>query len=165
MKASCPAFLALSVFFAAATALAQPGPGRGGGWGPGSQYGRMFDPKTVETVKGEVEKVERVTPMHGMSAGIHLLLKTEKETLSVHLGPEWYINNQEVKIEPKDKVEVKGSRVTINGKPALIAEEVVKGDQVLKLRDDNGVPMWAGWRRRGGQPAPPTPSPSPSPKP
>ncbi len=93
MKASCAQLLAASAFLAAATALAQPGPGRGGGWGPGGQYGRMFDPKTVETVKGEVEKVERVTPMQGMSAGIHLLLKTEKETLSVHLGPEWYINN------------------------------------------------------------------------
>jgi hypothetical protein len=89
-----------------------------------------------------------VTPMNGMSAGVHLLLKTDKETIPVHLGPEWYISNQELKLEPKDKVEVKGSRVMFNGKPAIIASEVVKGEQVLKLRDDNGIPLWSGWRRR-----------------
>jgi hypothetical protein len=26
--------------------------------------------------------------------------------------------------------------------------EVKKGDEVLKLRDDNGFPVWSGWRRR-----------------
>jgi hypothetical protein len=52
-----------------------------------------------------------------------------------------------VKIQPKDTVEVKGSRVTVQGQPALIAAEVKKGDEVLKLRDEAGIPMWAGWRR------------------
>jgi hypothetical protein len=46
-----------------------------------------------------------------------------------------------------DSVEVKGSRVTFAGNPAIIAAELKKGDAVLKLRDDNGVPAWAGWRR------------------
>lgn len=73
--------------------------------------------------------------------------KTDKGDVSVHLGPEWYLENQDVKIEPKDKVEIKGSRVTLQGQATLIAAEVKKGDEVLKLRDDAGVPMWAGWRR------------------
>lgn len=118
-----------------------------GGWGPGSAYGRMFDPKTVETVTGEVVKVDRITPMQGMSSGVHLVVKTDKGDVSVHLGPQWYLENQDVKIEPKDKVEIKGSRVTLQGQATLIAAEVKKGDEVLKLRDDAGVPMWAGWRR------------------
>jgi hypothetical protein len=25
--------------------------------------------------------------------------------------------------------------------------EVKKGDEVLKLRDDTGFPVWSGWRR------------------
>lgn len=119
-----------------------------GGWGTGGQYGRMYDPKTVETVSGEVVSVTKMIPMHGMSYGVHLTLKTEKETLSVHLGPGWYLENQDVKIEPKDMIEVKGSRVTFNGKPAIIAAEVKRGSEVLKLRDESGSPVWAGWRRR-----------------
>ena len=118
-----------------------------GGWGPGGPYGRMYDTKAVETVAGEVTQVDRITPMRGMSAGVHLVVKTDKGDLSVHLGPQWYLENQDVKIEPKDKVEIKGSRVTVQGKPTLIAAEVKKGDEVLKLRDEAGMPVWAGWRR------------------
>ena len=120
----------------------------GGGWGPGGQYGRMYDPKTVETVSGEVTSVQQMTPMKGMGPGVHLTLKTDKETVDVHLGPAWYIERQDIKIAAGDKIEVKGSRITYQGKPAIIAAEIHKGDEVLVLRDANGIPMWAGWRRR-----------------
>ena len=120
----------------------------GGGWGAGTAYGRMYNPQTVETISGEVVSVDKITPGKGMSYGIHIVVKTAKETISVHLGPGWYIENQDVTIEPKDKIEVKGSRITFEGKPALIAAEVKKGDEVLTLRDANGVPVWAGWRRK-----------------
>ncbi|MFZ5994677.1 MAG: DNA-binding protein [Thermodesulfobacteriota bacterium] len=119
-----------------------------GGWAMGGSYGRMYDPKTVETISGEVVSVDKITPMKGMSYGVHLMVKTDKETISVHLGPGWYMENQDVKIEPKDKVEITGSRITFGGKPAIIAAEVKKGEEVLKLRDENGLPAWCGWRRR-----------------
>jgi uncharacterized secreted protein with C-terminal beta-propeller domain len=119
-----------------------------GSWGMGTPYGKMYNPKTVETISGEVVSVDKITPMRGMSYGIHMTVKTDKETVSVHLGPAWYIENQDIKIEPKDKIEVKGSRITFQGKPAIIAAEVKKGDEILKLRDENGFPYWSGWRRR-----------------
>lgn len=118
-----------------------------GGWGMGSQYNRMYDPATVETISGVVESVDKVTPMRGMHSGIHLMLKTDKETVDVHLGPEWYIERLDTKIAKGDKIEVKGSRVTMARKPAIIAAEVKKGDSVLVLRDSAGIPAWAGWRR------------------
>ena len=140
------AILSLSVV---AASWAQPGfRWRGsGGWGSGSQYMRMYDPKTVEAIRGEVVSVETFTPMGGMSGGMHLMVKTDKETVPVHLGPEWYLENQDTKIEPKDTVEIKGSRITFDGKPAIIAAEIKKGEEVLKLRDANGYPAWSGWRR------------------
>ncbi|HXJ80798.1 MAG TPA: DNA-binding protein [Candidatus Methylomirabilis sp.] len=139
---------ALAILIPASQALAQGMKWRGsGGWGPGGSYGRMYDPKTVETVSGEVVKVDRITPMRGMSGGVHLVVKTAKGDVSVHLGPQWYIENRDVKIEPKDTVKVTGSQVTFQGKPALIASEVKKGDETLTLRDATGVPTWAGWRR------------------
>lgn len=119
-----------------------------GGWGPGTPYSKMYDPKTVETISGEVIRVDRITPRKGMSYGVHTTVKTDKEEISVHLGPGWYVENQDVKIEPKDTVEVKGSRITFGGKPAIIAAELKKGGQVLKLRDDGGFPAWSAWRQR-----------------
>ena len=144
------AVTALLGLFAIPQAYSQRGPqGRGGGgWGAGSQYNRLYDVKTVETVSGEVLAVDKLVPSKGMSNGVHLELKTEKGTVSVHLGPAWFIENQDITIGPKDKIEIKGSRITYEGKPAIIAAEVKKGDSVLKLRDENGVPVWAGWRRR-----------------
>jgi hypothetical protein len=117
------------------------------GWGSRAPYGRIYNPQTVETISGEVVSVDKITPMKGMSYGVHLTLKTDKETISVHLGPGWYIENQDVKIAPGDKIEVKGSRITFEGKPALIAAELKKGDAVLVLRDASGFPVWSGWRR------------------
>jgi len=143
---------AIAILLAALSSYAQPRGGmmwRGsGGWGPGSQYNRMYDPKAVETITGEVTAVDRITPVKGMSGGVHMNVKTDKETISVQLGPSWYLENQDVKIVAKDKVEVKGARTTFAGKPAIIAAEVKKGDEVLKLRDDSGFPVWSGWRRR-----------------
>ena len=118
-----------------------------GGWGPQGGYGRMYNPATVETVGGTVIAVERITPMRGMGPGIHLRLKSESETLSVHLGPAWYLDRQEIGFQKGDHVVVKGSRVTMAGRPVIIAKEVRKGDELLKLRDESGIPVWSGWRR------------------
>lgn len=137
----------LAVF--AAESFARMMGGRGGGWGMGGSYGRMYDPATVETVSGEVVEVGQVIPVMGMSQGVHLTLRVvDGEMIAVHLGPAWFIENQDIAIEPRDMIEIKGSRITFDGEPAIIAQEVRKGDAVLVLRDDNGYPVWSGWRRR-----------------
>jgi hypothetical protein len=119
----------------------------GGGWGPGTQYHRMYNPDTVENIIGEVVAIDMITPMKGMSYGVHMVMKTDQETISVHLGPSWYIENQDVQIEPGDLIEVKGSRIMFDDKSAIIAAEVKKEDEILILRDEKGFPAWSGWRR------------------
>jgi hypothetical protein len=79
--------------------------------------------------------VDKITPKKGMSYGVHLTLKSHNETISIRLGPAWYIENQDIRIMPTDKIEVTGSRITYQGKPVIIAAEIKKGDEVLKLRD------------------------------
>lgn len=121
----------------------------GGGWGHGTAYGRLYDTRTVETVRGVVVALEVVTPMRGMSRGIHVMLRTDEgKQLPVHLGPAWYIEYQDVRIAPNDVLEVTGSRIALEGKPAVIAAEVRNGEEVLVLRDAEGFPAWSGWRRR-----------------
>jgi hypothetical protein len=141
--------LATAFVIAPGALLAQSWKGwRGsGGWGPGSPYQRMYDPQTVQTINGTVASVDKAMPLRGMSAGIHLMVKTDKGALRVDLGPEWYIQRLDTKIDKGDQVEVKGSMVKIDGKEALIASEVKKGDETLVLRDSAGIPAWAGWRR------------------
>jgi hypothetical protein len=59
----------------------------------------------------------------------------------VFLEPGWHIEEQRIKFTANDKIEVKGSKMSIQEKPTLIAAEVKKSDQVLKLRNADGVPF------------------------
>lgn len=152
MKKAVIAFIVLSIVTLglAAESFAQRGAMKwkgSGGWGQGTPYNRMFDPAKVETISGTVESVGTAVPMKGMYAAVALTVKTDKETIAVHLGPEWYIGRLDTKIAKGDAIEVKGSRATFADKPAIIAAEVKKGDSVLALRDNAGIPVWSGWRR------------------
>jgi len=137
--------LILVLFFASAS-LAQQRTGRtrSNGWGPGN----LYDPKTVETIKGEIIQIDEFILTQGMPPGVRLIVKTDKERISVYLGPAWYLDDEDFEIEPQDIVEVKGSRVTYEGRPTVVAAVVFKGERVLKLRDESGFPVWSPWAPR-----------------
>lgn len=130
-----------------------------GGWcrenGGGQAGGRggMYDPAKAETVQGEVTAVEKIGGGGRRGPGIGLRLKTASGELVVHLGPQWYIEQQgEVRIKAGDSVEVTGVKISRGGPDIFLAGEVKKGEDVLKLRDESGFPLWAGWRRGGVAP-------------
>ena len=119
-----------------------------GGWCSNNNYSRLFNPATIVEVKGTIVSVEKIIPEKGMSNGIHLVLKTEaKENMTVHLGPEWYLNNQDIQFAAGDVIKVKGSKVTYENNAAIIAMTVWKGDSHLDLRNDKGYPKWNGWKQ------------------
>lgn len=118
------------------------------GAGPGPRAMPRYDAATVQTLRGRVVRIERVP--HGSFVGVHAILQPEGATgeLSVHLGPSWYVDEQALVVAAGDTIEVTGSRVTIDGAPALLARHVVRGDQALVLRDEGGTPAWSGRRAR-----------------
>ncbi len=122
--------------------------GMGGGRGVNTAAGvRSYNAKTVESISGEVVSVDKLPRQRGPSAGgIHVNVKTEKETIAAHLGPAWYLKQQGLTMQAGDRIEIRGSRITYRGHPAIIAAEVKKGSQSLKLREDDGRPLWRGLR-------------------
>ncbi len=118
-----------------------------GGWGMDTPYQRLYDPSKAETITGTVESVETIAPRKGMYPVVALVLKTDREVILVHLGPDWCIGRLDVKIEKGEKLEIKGSRATLSGKPVLVAAEIRRDGNTLLLRDNAGIPVWAGWRR------------------
>ena len=140
---------ALGAVLQSTQAVAQPGWGRGdGGWGPRGNYHSLYNTKTVETFQGSVLSIDTFSVVATGRPGVHLHVKRNKDTMTVHLGPLWYLENQELALSVQDTLTVKGSRVTFNGEPAVIAAEVKKGDASLILRDAKGYPVWSGWKRR-----------------
>ena len=128
----------------AAVVIAQAGTGR-----PGPP---MYDVKTETTIKGTVESVELIAGGGGggrsAAGGTHLSLRTEKEMLTVHVGPTAYLKEKGIMLAKGDMLEVLGSRVTIDRQPVVIARQIKKGDSTWTLRDATGRPLWSGRGRR-----------------
>jgi hypothetical protein len=105
---------------------------------------RFYNLSTVETLAGSVASVQR-GPMRKGGKGniVRFNLKTDKGQVLVVLGPAKYVDTQPLKLAAGDQVEVKGSRITgPKGRTSVTAAEVTKGGQVMKLRDDQGNPLW-----------------------
>jgi hypothetical protein len=131
--------------------LAQPVPG-GGRRG---MDGRLYNPQTVTTVKGQVEKLA-ARPGRGRGQGRGLqfqsvVLKTNQGSLLVHLGPGWFLDGKNFAVKAGDTLEATGSKVSLNNQPALIAREVKLNGQTLILRDAQGFPVWRGRGRGPGR--------------
>jgi hypothetical protein len=120
------------------------------GWGPGSSYAAMYDAASVTTVTGTVRSISTFKPDEGRYSGVQVGVSTRAGTYVVHLGPEWFIVNQDFELNEGDKVEVKGASVTYKGVAAIMASHLKKFDSELILRDEDGVPYWEAYRRRGG---------------
>ncbi|MNY15566.1 hypothetical protein D3C86_1487870 [compost metagenome] len=122
----------------AAGALAQPGP---------ATDERQYDPATETTLTGTVTAIERPTSRRG-GGGVHVMVKSPNETISVHLGPAWFLDEQQMAVKVGDAISVKGSRISSAGKPAIVAASVTAGGRTLVLRDSAGRPVWAGQQPR-----------------
>jgi len=112
---------------------------------------RLYNQNTETTIKGTVEQVKTAyLPGGGASAQarkefrgpIYLNLKTDSGAFSVYLGPSSFLESKSFKFAKGDQIEVTGSKVT--NKDAIIAREVKRGDQVLILRNAQGIPQWSG---------------------
>lgn len=113
-----------------------------------SPFGRpVYNTATVTTINGTIQGIEKVS--NGTkNNGIHLLVKTKSGTIPVHLGPQWYMEDKMDNIKEGTHVEVEGSKVTVNAKPAIIARSVKSGDHTIQLRDADGRPLWSHSKMR-----------------
>jgi len=136
--------IATALLFTGTSAMAYTGHGHKG-------HGRYhWDPDKVVSVTGEVTKVEVTTmKMHsGNYHGVHLELKTDKGVVEIHLGPEEYVNKQ-ITIKKGDTLTVTGSKERYNDTTVIFAGTVTKDGKTVKLRDEDGIPAWAGSGHHG----------------
>lgn len=123
-------------------------PPAGRGQPPGAMATEpRYDVATVTTVDGVLIAIDSVLPMSGMPGrGVHATLKTSTATLPVMIGPLQYLAGQKMRLAKGDRVTVTGSKVVRSTVPSILAQRIVKGTDTLKLRDDNGMPLWRGMR-------------------
>lgn len=108
-------------------------------------YHRDFDPNTVEELTGKVSEVRFSGKDNSKNKSVELILQADEKLTPIHLGPAWFMNMQPGKFNKGSVITVKGSRVNLNNKSVLIAQELKQGNKVLRLRDSNGHPHWMAW--------------------
>jgi hypothetical protein len=110
----------------------------------------FYNPNTETTITGTVEQVETAELPGGgfsqqaegkFSGPVYLNLKADSGTLKVVLGPSWYIESKSFKFAQGDQIEVTGSK--FQDQDTIVAREVKKGDQLLVLRNSQGIPEWS----------------------
>jgi hypothetical protein len=106
---------------------------------PGNRFGPA---EQVVQLRGEVVDVYQTSSKRGLRSGVYVLLQTNEDTLEVSLGPNWYLEEQQFSLEPDDWILVEGTRTRKGGTSSLMAYRVTRGEQVLMLRDENGMPLW-----------------------
>ena len=100
-----------------------------------------YDPKAEVTIKGVVEDFHE-SKTRGDHPGLHLIVRTETETVEVHACPVRFMTELEFAIEKGDTVTVVGSRP--GDGEIVVAREITKGQTSLILRDKTGAPVWTG---------------------
>jgi sporulation protein YlmC with PRC-barrel domain len=104
-------------------------------------YGNLFNPKKIETISGEIVRVEYYEETR-------LIVYTDaKKPVLVVLGPTGYLESQPTILRQGNRVTVTGSEITVDDTPLLIAKNISEGNGELQLRDNAGHPMWLGWKQ------------------
>ncbi|MBA3725285.1 MAG: hypothetical protein H0W86_02260 [Armatimonadetes bacterium] len=67
-------------------------------------------------------------------------------TMLVRLGPDWFVQNQMIRIKLRDQVTVDGMKTLVNGKGVVHAYSLQLRGMTLSLRNANGDPTWLAWR-------------------
>ena len=98
-----------------------------------------YDLKAEVTISGTVEDSHE-SKLRGDHPGLHLMVKTETETVEVHTCPLRFMKDLDFAVDKGDAVKVIGSRP--GGTGVLVARELSKGQLSLELRDKTGAPNW-----------------------
>jgi hypothetical protein len=103
-----------------------------------------YDASTAVTIEGEVVELGTggVAGLLGMDHNEKVTVRTDQESLPVILAPKSYLDTQNYKVEKGERVTVTGSRIMLDEKPTIIAQEVKYKNNVLHLRAKDGTPLW-----------------------
>lgn len=116
-----------------------------GGWGAETPYARFYNPSMVRTISGRIEAVNNHVPMARMGEGVMLRVRTaDRQVVKAQLGPSWFVEENNLMPRRGEEVSLTGAMVNIEGRPVMIVREMNIGSERFVLRDQSGMPLWAG---------------------
>jgi predicted FMN-binding regulatory protein PaiB len=88
-----------------------------------------------------------------MASGIQIQVQTDATmSMPIHVGPEWYLERQEIALHEYEAVHVTGALAEVDGQAVLLARAITVDGYTLLLRDAQGQPVWSALRRSSETP-------------
>lgn len=111
---------------------------------PSGNTAPKYDSKNEVTVKGTVDDIKEVP---GPLEGVHLVVKSDTETILVHVAPDKFLKEMETSFNKGDVLEIVGCKVKdADGSDELLSRRITKANNnELVLRDKKGTPIWILW--------------------
>jgi hypothetical protein len=102
-----------------------------------------YDVANEVTIKGVVQEVKDFQcPVSG-GMGAHLVVKTDKGLVTVHLALSKFLSEYGLGFAKGDEIEIIGVKAKVgNDENAILARKIERGNQSFTFRDKNGKPLW-----------------------
>jgi hypothetical protein len=102
----------------------------------------LYNAANETRISGVVAEVQEFYCPVTEDRGTHVVVKTDHGPMVVHVAVARFLREHKVSFTPGERVEVVGAKIRYKGSDALIAREITRGDEVLRVRDDTGKPLW-----------------------
>ncbi|MGB8769146.1 MAG: hypothetical protein WCC92_06005 [Candidatus Korobacteraceae bacterium] len=113
-------------------------------WGQHTaKTGPKYDMANEVKIKGVIEDIREVP---GEFQGTQLVVKTDTKTVLVDVAPSEFLKEIDTSFNKGDQVEVVGAKAPNAPDEEILAREITDGTNTATLRDDKGIPIWAGWK-------------------
>lgn len=104
--------------------------------------GPKYDVANEVKIKGVVAEIREVP---GAYEGIYLVVKTDTSTVLVRVAPAAFLREMDTTFAVGNQVQVTGAKALGVAEEQILAREIILGTNTVTLRDDKGIPVWAGW--------------------
>ena len=112
-------------------------------WAQAPANAPKYDLANELTIKGVIDEVKEFQcPVSG-GMGAHLVVKTDKGMVTVHLALSKFMSEYGLSFAKGDEVVITGVRAKVGDDDnAILARKVERGNQTFVFRDKEGKPLW-----------------------
>jgi len=112
-------------------------------WAQAPANAPKYDVANEVTIKGVVDEVKDFQcPVSG-GMGAHLVVKTDKGLVTVHLALSKFMSEYGLSFAKGDEVVITGVRAKVgDDENAILARKIERGNQTFVFRDKEGKPLW-----------------------
>ncbi len=116
-----------------------------------SQFTKLYDASTEMAVMGDITKLDTVQNGFGRFPGLQITVKNDKQEAPVYIAPLWYLSDKKITLKTGEIIKVTGSKINYQEKDKIIARTFEYQKNEITVRDEKGVPVWAGKRLGPGK--------------